>query len=141
MPLDDTELLRRIDGRLKERGFSSRRELCISAGISGSFLGQRGEAGYGIRNLEKIAQTLGWSICQLMDCHCDGATEADLSLVEMATRTVARGLWPSKKPDVFAQVVLEIYGALLDRRREGKPIGEAELSGIESAIRSRARRL
>lgn len=68
----DTDVLRRFGRRVKElrmqKGITSQMALANKAGLDRTYIGgvERGERNIGLKNIEKIAKTLGVSIEELL---------------------------------------------------------------------------
>ncbi len=85
-----------------------------------------------ITTLEKIADGLGWSLCELL---CGEQHRLRQDLLDMAVTTAVNAL--ADQPELLPEAIASIYDVLVEREREDQPNDTTALSALVGLLRRR----
>ncbi len=127
------ELLPRISARAAELGKSVTD--ILPPGYDTFFAPSKAEGSPTIATLEKIADGLGWSLCELL---CGKQPPLRHDLLDMAVITAVQAL--ADEPELLPDAIASTYDVLVERQRENRPNDASALSALVDLLRRRKAR-
>lgn len=123
------DILSKVEARAAALGKSLTQAL--PAGYASFFTPSKFQRSPTIETLEKIANALGWTLCDLMCDPTPGVISEDLlkHAIQRAVRAVG------DRPELLTDAIFGAYEVLAAVRSEGRPIDEAALANLEVSIR------
>lgn len=130
------DILRKVEDRAAHLGRSMKEVL--PPGYDTFFAPSKSEGSPTIATLERLAEGLEWSLCELLCEPPPAVVGLDYGLMQTATETALRAI-PSDRSELLPAAIVSAYDVLADRRRNGLPLDESALSTLEATLRAQSR--